>query len=125
LAYRIGGQELGEIPLSAIQDAAARFIREPSTAANLNENGMWGKVTNPDLWSAPIITANEEILLILAERGPRLPTDLPPAVDDATTYNMALSEWRQRSVLQQVEASVRITFAAFRDWIRLRKLGLE
>ena len=46
----MGDEAATKITLNHLHEAAERFIRRPGTADLVNENGLWGEVTDPALW---------------------------------------------------------------------------
>ncbi|MBN1147043.1 MAG: hypothetical protein JXA78_07295 [Anaerolineales bacterium] len=115
-------RELGEDPGGAltyesIQTAAERFVRDPNTESLLNERGLWGEATNPELWSQPQIIENQIILTSLAESETLPEEDLLRSGRDPAARERSLFELKQRYVLNKVMAALRIQFALFRNWI--------
>jgi hypothetical protein len=124
LAVRdLGEDASGNITLPQMQASAGRFVREPNTESLLNERGMWGEVTNPELWSPAQITENESLLIELTEREALSETDLLNAAGDPIARERSLFELKNRSVLTRLKDMLRIQFGLFRDWIRRYKLG--
>jgi hypothetical protein len=130
LAIQEAGDKLGgTLTLEHLQAAAGRFVRDPNTEALLNERGMWGEVSNRELWPEPQIVENQDILSDLASNQPQAEADLLGSGGDPRVRERALFELKQRYVVGLLEAAEQtafrlyIQFGIFRDWIRRYKLG--
>jgi ligand-binding sensor domain-containing protein len=122
-ALRALGEEIsGEITLAQLQSAAGRFVREPGTAALLDEKGLWGEVTSPELWPQPQILENQALLTSLAQVEPQPESDLLAAAQNRSARERSLYELEQRTVLGRLEEMLRIQFGLFRIWIERYKL---
>jgi hypothetical protein len=108
----------GEMTLPELQAAAARFIREPATAALLDQNGLWGEVTAPELWPRPQIGENEALLTALAKTEAQAEADLLAGAQNRPARERSLFELEQRAVLGRLDERLRIQFGLFREWIR-------
>ena len=59
-------ENIKKITLDIVTSIIESFIRNPTTASYLNENGLWGELTNPKLWPLSQVTENKSILTTLA-----------------------------------------------------------
>jgi len=108
------------------------FIRNPQTAANLDEKGMWGEVTSLTLWEAPIAKANVQILKTLAAATAPLQHDEiiraetgPPPLLANETLESAFFALQNRWVIQKIThgrgpSRYQIAFGLLYQWIRTR-----
>ncbi len=121
-AYQAGGREIsGNMTLTQLQEAAALFVRDPNTAAILDERGLWGEVTNPALWEPPQIRENEAVLTSLAQAEQQSEAALLDASPARQVREGSLFELEQRAVLGRLEALLHIQFGLFHNWIRRYK----
>src|SRR5206468_3118314 len=111
-----------EVTVAQLQAAAARFVSDPSTASNLNEDGLWGEVTNPLLWPSPQIVENQDMLVTLARSEPQSETMLLDAAHEVSAREQSLFELKQRAVIGRWQELLHIQFGLFRDWIGRYKL---
>jgi len=125
LALRQLGRS-GDVPLPHLQETARRFIREPGTSELVNENGLWGEVSNPNLWPQPQVVENQAILKSLAQTEPQPESDLVRRAQDRRACERSLDELERRAVLGKLERSLfNIRLCLFRNWIRRYQLGEE
>lgn len=111
-----------EISLDELQTAANEFIRNPATSILLDVRGLWGEVTNPDLWPPAQVTENSNLLRLLAQHGPRPEDALMEVATDRRAREASLFELNQRSVLERLEEKFQIQFGLFQNWIRRYQL---
>jgi len=122
-AFQALGENVArEITLAQLQAAASRFVRKPDTAALLDEGGLWGEVTDSELWPPPQILENQALLISLAETEPQPEPALLAAGQNRTARERSLLELEHRAVLGRLEEMLRIQFGLFRNWIRRYKL---
>ncbi len=122
-AFQTHLRETGsEISLDELQTAANKFIRNPATSILLNERGIWGEVTNPDLWLAAQIVENGNVLRLLARKGPQPEDGLMEQATDRDAREASLFELDQRSVLERIEENFDIQFGLFQRWIQRYQL---
>ena len=125
LAFQQLGRR-GAVPLSHLQGIAERFIREPGKSEILDENGLWGEISNPDLWPRPQVAENQAILKSLAQTEPQPESDLVGCAQDRRACERSLDELERRAVLGRLERTLfNIRLRLFRNWIRRYQLGLE
>jgi hypothetical protein len=125
LAFRrLGG--LGNVPLSHLQEMADCFIREPSSSTHLDEDGLWGEITDPHLWPSAQVIENETILTALAHIEPRARADLVALAQSRQACEHSLFELERRDVLGKPEpVSFDVKLQIFRRWIQKYKLREE
>lgn len=117
LTLRQGDDAL--LSLDLVEGAAALFVRQPSTAANLDEQGLWGEVTNPALWPPAQIVENRTLLQTLAHAEEVAELDLLAAGADSAARTQSLYELTQRAVLRRLlPERLRIHLELFSAWIR-------
>jgi hypothetical protein len=114
----LGESATGEITLAQLQDAAERFISDPDTASLLNENGLWGEVTSPELWPVAQITENQAVLTNLAATDTQPEAALVATAKDRAARQQSIFELKQRAVLSRLEELLRIQFGLFQNWIK-------
>jgi len=120
---KLRGETVGsEITLAQLQAAAAQFVRDPDTASHLNEDGLWGEVTNPVLWPSAQIVENQDMLTALARTEAQPETTLLAAAHEVSAREQALFELKQRAVIGRVQELLHIQFGLFRNWIGRYKL---
>jgi len=113
----------GKITLGHLQAAAECFVRDPNTGALLNERGLWGEVTNPELWPSLQILENQTILTSLAETDRQPESDILAAGRDRTAREQSVFELKQRAVLGKLKEMLRIQFGLFQNWIQRYQLS--
>jgi hypothetical protein len=114
------------ITMDCLRSVAQRFIQEPSTAHLLDENGLWGEISDPYLWPKLQVAANQKILLSLAGADQRRKDEIVGQVLQRSAFNASLYELNQRSVLAQSDSDMYwIHLRLFRNWIRNDRLGEE
>jgi hypothetical protein len=117
LTLRQGDDAL--LSLDLVERAAALFVRQPSTAANLDEQGLWGEVTNPALWPPAQIVENQTLLQTLAHAEEKAEPDLLATGADPAARTQSLYELTQRAVLRRLlPERLRIHLELFSAWIR-------
>lgn len=122
LAFQELGRD-GDVPLSHLEAIAERFIREPGKAELLDEAGLWGEISDLDLWPEPQAMANQAILLSLSQIEPQPEPDLIARAQDHRACERSLDEMEKRDILGRPEAALfHIQLGLFRDWIRRYKL---
>jgi len=120
---KLRGETVGsEITLTQLQTAAAQFVRDPDTASHLNEDGLWGEVTNPVLWPPLQIIENQAMLTALARTETQPEATLLAAAHEVNAREQALFELKQRAVIGRVQELLHIQFGLFRHWIGRYKL---
>lgn len=120
------GDALGsKIELNHLLNAAQRFIREPGTASLLNENGLWGEITDPALWPEPQVIENKGILTSLARSEPQPEEELLAGGRNREARERSMFELEDRTVLSRLEQSLKIRFSLFRQWIEKYQLQGE
>jgi tetratricopeptide (TPR) repeat protein/3',5'-cyclic AMP phosphodiesterase CpdA len=100
------------------------FISDPTTASYLNENGLWGEISNPKLWPLIQIKENKSILTTLA-RDDFLPeTVILKNGFDREACEDSVFELKKRAVLDKnkLNNSLRIQMNLFQNWIKRYKL---
>jgi CHAT domain-containing protein len=116
----------GDVPLTHLQETASRFIREPGTSELLDEKGLWGEISSPDLWPQPQVVENQAVLKSLAETEPQPELELVKRAQDRRACERSLDELEQRAVLSKPKQSLfNIRLRLFRNWIRRYQLGEE
>lgn len=115
----LGDSLTGPVTLEQMQAAAERFVRDPSTEALLS--GLWGEVTNPELWPQQQVIENQDILTTLAKEEQQPEAVVVAAGKDRAARERSVFELRQRSVLNKLQDALRIQFGLFRTWIRKYK----
>ncbi|MEZ4730258.1 MAG: hypothetical protein R3E79_24270 [Caldilineaceae bacterium] len=117
LTLRQGDDAL--LSLDLVERAAALFVRQPTTAANLDEQGLWGEVTNPALWPPAQIAENQTLLQTLAHAEEEAEPDLIAAGADSAARTQSLYELTQRAVLRRLlPERLCIHLELFSAWIR-------
>ena len=125
LAFQRLGRR-GDVPLSHLQEVAARFIREPGTSEILDEKGLWGEVSDPKVWPQLQITENQAVLKSLAQTEPQPELELVRCAQDTRACERSLDELERRAVLGRLEQALfNIRLRLFRAWIRRYQLGLK
>lgn len=119
------GAGTSKIELNHLLEAAKRFIREPGTADLLNENGLWGEVTDPVLWPQPQVIENRNILTGLARSQPQRREMLLEKGQDKAAFDKSVSELEHRAVINQSEQLLEIRCDLFRQWIKNYQLQVE
>jgi hypothetical protein len=118
-------ERAGQITAPALQETVDTFIRNPQSAANLNENGMWGEVTQPALWEPAIARANQHILKQLAAAAEPLKLEQIFAQDENEAVEDAFYALQNRWIINKIKQRrgrtvYQITFGLFCRWIRRR-----
>ncbi len=110
-----------------MRSVAERFIREPDTASFLNENGLWGEVTNPELWSVPQLQENIAILTTLAEMEYQREPELLTNGSDRRAREQSVFDLIKLSILAKEKNTdtLRIHIKLFFYWIRRNQLHKE
>jgi predicted ATPase/TolA-binding protein len=107
------------ITLQDIDDGALHFVNDPGTNHLLDSRGLWGEVTDENMWSESQINANSTILCALAEADRRWREDLTQRVGNAYASDEALVELDRRSILGQSDRELYwIQLKLFQNWIR-------
>lgn len=116
--------KLGYLQLTPdhIKTAKRVFISQPTTSALLNEQGLWGEVTNSDLWGHRVAVDIKNILLFLARYDTIEENKLPQPVD-REVRERALYEFSIRGLLRLDEGYCSIRFEVFRSWLQRYQLG--
>jgi tetratricopeptide (TPR) repeat protein len=116
----------GDVPLSHLQEVAGRFIREPGTSELVDENGLWGEISSPDLWPQSQVVENQAVLKSLAQTEPQPESELVRHARDRRACERSLDELERRAVLNELERRLfNIRLRLFRNWIRRYQLGEE
>jgi tetratricopeptide (TPR) repeat protein len=113
----MGEHSITKITLDLVLKAAELFIRRPGTADLLNENGLWGEISDPVLWPKIQVAENQDILRHLARAEPQPEATLLARSADKTTSERSLFELEHRAVLGRLEQQLKIRFGLFRHWI--------
>lgn len=121
-------ERAGQINAPLLRATVDTFIRNPKSAANLNENGMWGEVTQLALWEPEIAAANQQILEQLAAADAPLTITHIIGEEADETLEDALFALQNRWVISKAKRRrgpdvYEITFGLLRRWIR-RHFGL-
>jgi hypothetical protein len=115
-------RKIGAISADHMLKAMQDFIQNPDYAGILDQQGMWGEITNANLWSPPEIKEHEAILETLASDQPCTLTDRLSATVDPAIRDKALHNLSSRSVIRDHKQQISIQFALFRNWIRKYRL---
>jgi hypothetical protein len=122
LAFVLQGHS-GEISLDLLQQTAQAFISRPGTADMLDENGLWGEISDRKLWTRPQAVENQAVLTTLAAAAPQSLEVLISQARDLQARERSLDEMLRRTILDQPkETAFDIRLRLFRDWIRRYKL---
>ncbi len=114
-----------KITLDDIIDAARVFIQRPGTADLVNENGLWGEVTDPILWPKMQVIENQNILTHLARHEAQQEKEILANGQDRVARERSVFELEHRAVLGRLEQSLKIQFGLFRHWIEKYQLKGE
>lgn len=114
-----------EITMAELQKAAEDFVRAPQTACLLNENGLWGEVTDRYLWPLPQIEENQSILKELAANNARPESALLAATSNQEARKQSLHELEQRAVINELDELLHIQMMIFQKWIKRYQLMQE
>lgn len=123
LAYQRHGQ-ISEMTLEHIVETANRFIREPGKSDLLDEHGLWGEISDNQLWPQSLIIENQAVLTALADTEPLPESSLLAMAQDSRAREQSLDEMNRRAILDQpADLHYNIRLQLFRQWIRRYKLG--
>lgn len=114
----------GEIELDHLKQAAQVFIQNPDYAANLDDQGLWGEVTNSKIWSLGEIQDHSFILEQLAESQPAPNSVFLQTTLDLSTRERAIYNLTSRSVISNFNKMLSLRFDLFRNWIRRYRLKI-
>ncbi|MCC6190317.1 MAG: tetratricopeptide repeat protein [Anaerolineales bacterium] len=121
----LGTSGVSRIELSHLVQAAERFIRQPGTADLLNENGLWGEVTDPALWPMLQVIENRAILTGLSRSDGQPEAVLVAGGSDRTAREKSVFELEHRTVLGRLEQMLMIRFDLFKQWIERYQVRME
>jgi hypothetical protein len=122
VAYEALGSGPSQLTPEHIKTAKRGFISRPTTSALLNEEGLWGEVTNRSLWGSEVVADIKNILLFLAIHDSIEENGLPPSVQ-REVRERTLYEFSRRGLLRVNEGYYSIRFGVFRAWLRRYQLG--
>jgi hypothetical protein len=118
--FQIRQRRRGEVSLEDIERATQPLISQPNTAILLNEQGLWGEMTDPKLWGRKL---SKEMKFLL--------TDLAQENLDQNQSGMlksridALYQLTQRGVVRQANGKYSIQMKLFQNWIKRYILGSD
>jgi len=116
-------ENIEKITLDTVTSITESFISDPTTASYLNENGLWGEVTDPKLWPLLQIKENMAILIMLA-KDDQSETVVLVSGSNQEARETSLFELRKRAVLDKdrLKNLLRIQMKLFQNWIKRYKL---
>ena len=123
LAYRNLPKGKQKISSEHITKTLQKFISQASTSNFLNEQGLWGEVSNKLIWGPKLAKEFQRILLLLATKPILKEVDLLIDSKDRKISENAIEEMEKRGILKFYQDSYSIRFGVFSDWIKKYKLG--
>lgn len=126
LIYESRQRERGTVALKEVTESASRFLYDPRYASILNENGLWGEISNISLWGTGLAESNKTLILSFAESSTPIKKSAIINQEKGEIFLSSLFALEQLSVIKKIDDSVdsfSITFELFRSWIRNVKLG--
>jgi hypothetical protein len=126
LALKRRERQPGEILLAELEDAAAEFPDLSEYSSVLNQQGLWGDISNDRRWSAAEVEVNQEILRTVAASSAPVPRS--KLIGRSADHRSCLLALRDLFILEQSageDSAYKINFGLFRTWIRRNRLGLE
>ncbi|MCL5996109.1 MAG: tetratricopeptide repeat protein [Chloroflexi bacterium] len=143
LAYMLRQRQSGRVSMEELRAAAEKFMFDPQYAAIVNESGLWGEISNSNVWGEAIARSNQDVLLLLGKANDAQPeaalvNDIPAEChataqqpQQANTRRSALYTLNNVYVVQRDQpgpatgSRYAILFGLFRNWIRQIRLGLD
>jgi uncharacterized protein Yka (UPF0111/DUF47 family) len=123
LAYKNLPKGEQKISSEHITKTLQKFITQASTSNFLNEQGLWGEVSNKLIWGPKLAKEFQRILLFLASKPILKEADLLINSKDRKLSENAIEEMEKRGILKNYQNSYSIRFGVFSDWIKKYKLG--
>lgn len=109
---------VGDITMEDLRGAAEEFVSTPQTATLLNEEGLWGEVTDANIWLPHLVKETRSLLVELAGAGAEPEVKLLEAAADSDARRQSLHELKQRAVVGDFQQLLRIRIKLFSDWIK-------
>ena len=105
------------ISIEDIENTLRKFISQSTTSNFLNNQGLWGEITNIKLWQPELINEYKRILLMLSKNHSLVEDELLKSSVNLSFGERAVQELERRGVLKNINGTYTIGFEIFRDWI--------